>query len=270
MIFPIFYNVQLSFKNVTLLNLTGIQEYVGFENYKTILSDKMFFLSLKNSIVFTLLSIVFQFGIGLMLALFFNIKFPGRNIMRAFILLAWMLPIVIVGTLFQWLFSGEYGIVNYFLQLFGIIDAPHTWLLDSRTALYTVIIANIWIGIPFNMIILLGGIQSIPSQLYEAAKIDGANYFRRLISITLPLLKPTIMILIMLGLIYTFKVFDLIIIMTGGGPNNTTTLLPFYAYQLAFETYQLSLGATISNIMFVILIAISMVYIWMAKKEEKF
>lgn len=270
MIFPIVYNLELSFKNVSLSNLTGAQKFVGWSNYVTVLKDPMFTLSVKNSIIFTGLSIVFQFAVGLALALFFNRKFPGRNIMRAMVLIAWMLPIVVVGSLFQWLFAGEHGLINYILQSVGLLEEPRAWLSNTSTALYAVIIANIWIGIPFNMVILLGGLQSIPDQLYEAARIDGANGFRRFFHITLPLLKPTIMILLMLGIIYTFKTFDIIIIMTNGGPNNSTSLLPFYAYQLAFDKFQLSLGAVVSTIMFLILLVIAMFYIWSLRKEESF
>ncbi|MBO1514136.1 sugar ABC transporter permease [Metabacillus sp. BG109] len=268
MIYPIVYNLLLSFKNVTLMNLVGIQEFVGLSNYKTVLKDPTFALSIKNSLIFTILSIVFQFTIGLALALYFNRKFPGRGIMRALVLVTWMLPIVVVGAIFNWLFAGDYGLINYFLQTVGIIDSPIPWLASSSTALYVVIIANIWIGIPFNMIILLGGLQGIPEELYEAARIDGANSIQRFFSVTIPLLKPTIMILLMLGIIYTFKTFDVIIVMTKGGPNNSTSLMPFYAYQLAFERSQFSLGAVVSTIMFGILLVISLFYLKSIGKEE--
>src|SRR5690606_2630297 len=131
---------------------------------------------------------------------------------------------------------------------------PIYWLSDSATALYSTIIANIWVGIPFNMIILLGGLQSLPLHLYEAAKIDGANRWQQFVRITWPLLKPTIYILLMLGIIYTFKVFDLIFMMTGGGPVNASTVFPLYAYRLAFIQFEFSLGATVASFMFLLLL----------------
>ncbi|OQP13037.1 carbohydrate ABC transporter permease, partial [Geobacillus zalihae] len=183
------------------------------------------------------------------------------------LLIAWMTPIVITATLFKWLFSSDYGIFNYLLMNLGIIDQPIDWLTEKGTALYTTIIANIWIGIPFNMIILLSGLQSLPKELYEAARIDGAGRIRQFVYITLPLMKPTIMILLMLGIIYTFKVFDLIFIMTGGGPVNASTVLPLYAYKLAFIQFDFSSGAVVASIMFIILLLLSSIYLWLIRKE---
>lgn len=268
MIFPIVYNLLISFQNVSIMNLSGEHAFVGLKNYVKVVKDPLFGISLKHSIIFTVLSIGFQFGIGFALALFFNLKFPGRNIMRSMMLLAWMMPVVITSTLFVWMLSGDYGILNYFLHLFGLIDKPHFWLSEPSTALYGTILANIWIGIPFNMIILLSGLQALPEHLYEAAKIDGASRVRQFVHITMPLMKPTILILLMLGIIYTFKVFDLIFVMTGGGPVNTSTVLPFYGYQLAFTTFEFSDGAAVSTIMFAILIAIAVIYLRMMRKEE--
>ena len=269
MVYPILYNLIISFQDVTIMNLTGEHNFVGLSNYQTIFSDPTFFKSLSNSVIFTALCIIFQFIIGLGLALFFNQNFPGRNLFRSLMLIGWMMPMIITGTLFSWMMSGDHGIINYFLMQMNIIDEPMYWLTERDSALYGTIIANIWVGIPFNMIILLSALQALPGQLYEAAKIDGANRFRQFLHITLPLLKPTILILVMLGIIYTFKVFDLILIMTGGGPANATTVLPYYAYELAFENFEFSLGATVATIMLVLLLFLSFIYLWMMRKEEK-
>ncbi|WP_235828190.1 carbohydrate ABC transporter permease [Brevibacillus migulae] len=269
MFFPIAYNFWLSVKDVKVTNLNGEQHFVGFANYATIFKDELFTISLTNSIIFTGLSILFQFVIGFALALFFNKRFPGRDIMRSLMLLAWLMPIVITATLFKWMLAGDYGVFNYLLQTLGVIQQPVSWLTEADTSLYGTILANIWIGIPFNMIILLSGLQSLPDHLYEAAKLDGASRFQQFVHITLPLMRPTILVLLMLGVIYTFKVFDLIFIMTGGGPVNASFVLPLYAYQLSFITFDFSLGATVASIMFLILIALSAVYLWMLRKEEQ-
>jgi multiple sugar transport system permease protein len=268
-VYPIFYNLLISFQDVTIRNLVGERSFVGFANYKQVLGDPLFSTSLKNSVIFTSLCIIFQFVIGFAFALFFNKKFPGRNIFRSLMLIAWMLPMIITATLFKWMLAGDFGIFNHFLMSIGIIDKPIFWLTETNSALYGAIAANIWVGIPFNMIIIMAALQTLPTDLYEAAKIDGANKLQQFLNITLPLLKPTILILIMLGIIYTFKVFDLILIMTGGGPGNATVVLPYYAYQLAFRTFNFSLGATVASIMFFILIALSIVYLWLIRKEEK-
>jgi multiple sugar transport system permease protein len=270
MVYPIFYNLILSFKNVTIMNLLGVQQFVGLSNYTKVLNDPMFSLSFKNSIIFTGLCIFFQFIIGFALAFVFNKKFAGRDTMRSMIMLAWMMPVVIVGTLYQWMLAGDSsGILNYFLLSLNFIKEPIMWLSSPEYAMYGIIIANIWVGVPFNMMILLAGLQAIPDHLYEAAKIDGAGKFRQFIHITLPFMRPTILILLMLGIIATFKVFDLMIVMTGGGPVNSTTVLPYYAYKLAFNNLDFSLGAAVSTIMFGVLMFVAVVYLWLMRKEEQ-
>ncbi|MFB5762237.1 carbohydrate ABC transporter permease [Paenibacillus medicaginis] len=267
-LFPIVYNITLSLQDVNVYNFKKKHHFVGFENYVSTFKDPVFYTAFRNSIVFTVFSLVFQFGIGFALALFFNRRFPGRNLMRSLMLLAWMLPMVITASVFQWMLNGDYGVVNFILQSLGIIDQPYSWLSNQSTSLLSTIIANIWVGIPFNMIILLTGLQGMPEQLYEAAKLDGAGKLKQFRHITLPLMRPTILILIMLGIINTFKVFDIIFIMTAGGPVNSSNVLPIYSYQMSFTKFEFSQGASVSMIMFVILILIAMVYLRMTSKEE--
>lgn len=267
MIYPIIYNLNLSLKDVTLNNLQGVQNYVGFSNYAKVLKESAFTTSLVNSILFTGLSILFQFMIGFGLALFFNYKFPARNLYRSMMLVAWIIPSVISGSLFKWMFAGEHGIINYFLETIGIINKPIAWLTDVNYALASTILSNIWLGIPFNMLILLAGLQSLPGEVFEAVKIDGANAFQRFYYITLPMLKPTIYILLMLGIIYTFKVFDLILVMTNGGPVNASSVLPFYAYKLAFVMYNFSEAATVAGLMLVVIVVIAIGYLRLIREE---
>ncbi|SDD96281.1 multiple sugar transport system permease protein [Paenibacillus sp. UNCCL117] len=269
LIFPIFYNIWNSFQDVTLMNLKGGHHFVGWQNYSRVFADPLFKSSVSNSLYFTAGSLVFQFVLGFALALFFHRRFPGRDLMRSLILLGWMMPIVITGTLFKWILSGDSGVFNHLLSVLGLIDQPVFWLTNQDTALAAATIANVWIGIPFNMLILLAGLQALPEQLYEAAKIDGAGRLRQFTQITIPLMRPTIFIVLMLVLIYTFKVFDLIYVMTGGGPVNVTTVLPLFAYKLAFNNYEISMGSTVASLMFVFLIALASVYLWMSRKEEK-
>ncbi len=267
-LFPIIYNIILSFQNVNVYNLKGEHDFIGLTNYINTFKDEVFYISLKNSVIFTVLSIAFQFSIGFALALFFNKKFPGRSLFRSLMLLAWMLPMVITASVFQWMMSGDYGVINYILMQLGLISEPQSWLSSANTALYMTIVANIWVGIPFNMIILLSGLQGLPEQLYEAAKLDGAGRWLQFKHITLPLMKPTIMVLMMLGIIYTFKVFEIIFIMTAGGPVHASTVLPIYAYQLSFTTFEFSQGAAVSMIMVVLLTIIAFFYLRMMNKEE--
>jgi multiple sugar transport system permease protein len=150
----------------------------------------------------------------------------------------------------------------------GLLDENQYWLIDPGTALAGTIVANIWIGIPFNMLLLLAGLQSIPTTLYEAASIDGASGWRQFWTITLPLLRPVALSVLLLGLIYTFKVFDLIYIMTGGGPVDVTTVLPIYAYQQTFQFFNFGVGAAAAIVLLLGMLGIAVAYIWISQREE--
>lgn len=268
MLYPIFYNVILSVQDVTLMNLNGEKAFVGFNNYAEILENPIFKTALKNTVIYTISCIVFQFIIGFALALFFNQNFPLRNFFRSIMLLAWMTPLVITGSIFTWLYDVDYGVINYVLVQLGIISEPINWLGQESTALLAVIITNIWIGIPFNMILLLAALQSLPKDVYEAARIDGASSITSFFKITMPLLRPSILIVLMLGIIYTFKVFDIILIMTDGGPVNATQVLPFFAYQLGFINYDFGLSGAVSSVILLILTFVAMFYLYFTRKEE--
>lgn len=270
MIYPIWYNIEMSLKNVDLKNFLdrSQQAFVGLENYKNIFSDKYFWSSLNNTWIFVLFSLIFQFAIGFLLALFFNKRFWGNRLLRAVLLIAWMNPAMITGAVFKWLMAGDVGIFNFLLTHLGIISEPVNFLADTHTALGSVIFANIWIGIPFNMIILLSGLQSIDEDLYESAVIDGAGAVARFRYITWPLLMPTILVLLLLGFIYTFKVFDIIYAMTSGGPANASQILPYYSYELSFKMFKFGEGAAASCVSFLIIGILAAGYIYLTKKEE--
>ena len=150
----------------------------------------------------------------------------------------------------------------------SLIDRPRYWLIDPDTALAGTILANIWVGIPFNMVLLLAGLQGIPPTLYEAASVDGANAWQRFRSLTLPLMRPVSLSVLLLGLIYTFKVFDLIYVMTAGGPVDATTVLPIYTYQLTFEFFRFGEGAAAATLLLVGLIGVALAYLWWSRREE--
>lgn len=271
MIYPVFYNVVIGFQDLNIYNYatTGGQ-WIGLENYTEIFGDRTFQKAAINSLIFTVVSIIFQFGIGFSLALLFNKSFRGVNFLRGVILLPWLTPMIVTGTLFVWLLNGDMGVFNELLVRLGIIDEKIPWLAREAYSLWGVVLANIWIGIPFNMILLLGGLQTLPKDVYEAASIDGAGRVRSLFNITLPLLKPTIMIVLVLGFIYTFRVFDLVFIMTSGGPANSSQLLPYYAYQLSFQQFEFGKGAAVSGIMFLVVFLIALFYLREVRKEESY
>jgi multiple sugar transport system permease protein len=169
-----------------------------------------------NTILFTVGCLVFQFAIGFVLALFFNRNFTLAKPIRGFLMIPWMIPITITGLMFKFIFSSGVGILNQALA--GLGFAPVEWLVSPSTAMITLVFSNIWIGIPFNMILLATGLTTIPKELYESASIDGASKLQSFVHVTLKMLKPTIESVLILGFIYTFKVFDLVYVMTGGGP----------------------------------------------------
>jgi len=269
LIYPVCTMLLYSFEEVNIGTLlTGDIPFVGLTNYHTILTDPVFRSALGVSLMFTLGSLVFQFSLGFLLALLFSKPLPLVGIMRGSIMIAWMLPIVVSGTIFKWMFQSDAGIINYGLQSIRVIHSPIGWLSDPKIALWAVIVANVWIGIPFNMALLLAGLQGISASLYEAATVDGANAFNRFLRITLPLMRSTSLTVLMLGFIYTLNVFDLIFVMTGGGPVNATQVMPMYAYQVAFQQFDLGSGSAVAVLIFLVLLAASALYLFLIRQEE--
>ena len=268
--YPIIYNIVLSFKDVdiTNINFPDQQHFVGMRNYIALFSDvdQQMLGAIGNTLVFTVGSIFFQFIIGFMMALLFKEKFPLGGFVRGSIMISWLIPVTVSGLLFKFMFGMNGGIINQFLSVFGF--APVEWLYSVDYAMIAVIIANIWIGIPFNMILLLTGLTTIPADIYESCDIDGAKGLRRLFSITIPMIRPAIMSVLTLGFVYTFKVFDLVKVMTSGGPVNRTQLVSIYAYKLAFEKYEYSMGAAAGAVMFLILLVEGMFYIRAIREDE--
>jgi multiple sugar transport system permease protein len=269
MLYPVAYNIRMSLEDVNIRTfLSGDAPFVGLDNYRTIVSDPVFRHAIKVSLIFTAGSLLFQFTIGFALALFFNQPFPGNGVIRSLFLLGWMLPTVVSGSIFRWTLDGDFGVFNYALRELGLIDQPRFWLTDPDTALIGTILANVWVGIPFNMLLLLAGLQGIPQTLYEAASVDGANAWQRFRSLTLPLMRPVSLSVLLLGIIYTFKVFDLIYVMTAGGPVDATSVLPVYAYQLTFKFFRFGQGAAAATFMLVGLIGVAIAYLWWSRREE--
>lgn len=267
--YPIVRNIILSFQDVTVRTLTAPSKpFAGLKNYIDIFQDPVFLKSLLNTLIFTVCCLVIQFIIGFLLALFFNQNFRTSKFVRGLLLIPWMVPITVTALMFKFIFATDVGILNNILQGLGIIQSNIDWLTSSNTALFAIICANIWIGIPFNMILISTGLTTIPKELYESSAIDGAGKVQTFFKITLPLLKPTIESVLILGFIYTFKVYDLVYVMTGGGPVNSTHMLSTYSYKLSFEMFKYSKGAAVANVLLVILMIVGVFYL-RATREEK-
>lgn len=270
--YPMIQNLILSFKNVDVYTFadTAKQDMVGFQNYVELITGGNSILpkALRNTLIFTVASIFFQFFIGFGLALLFQKKFPGSSFFRGVTMISWLLPVTVAGLLFKFMFASSGGIINQFLMGIGLIDAPLNWLLQPDLAMVATVVANIWIGIPFNMMLLITGLTTMPQEIYESASLDGANKFQTLFKITIPMIKPAIMSVLTLGFVYTFKVFDLIWVMTKGGPINSTELVSTYAYRLSFEEFQFSKGAAAANVLFLILLVVGFFYIKTISDDE--
>jgi multiple sugar transport system permease protein len=247
---------------------SGNYTFRGFDNYIDLWTNKILAKALGQTFVFTFSCLFFQLLIGLFLALFFNQKFLAARTIRGLLLVIWVVPMTVTALIFKFSFQSNGGLINAVLLALKLVDKPLEWLISEKFAMTTVIIANCWVGIPFNMIILLAGLNGIPAELYESAEIDGAGKIHCFFRITLPLLLPTIMSVMILGVIYTSKVFDLIYVMTNGGPVSATEILSTYSYRLSFNEYQFSMGASVANVLFVCLIIMASFYLVCINKEE--
>lgn len=267
--YPLIYNIILSFQNVSLANIASKDiSFIGIDNYQRLAQDKVFWPSLKNTLLYTAGSVVFQFAIGFLLALFFSMKFRLAPFLRGLMMVSWLIPLTVTALLFKFMMASNEGVFNQLLLSWGMIDNPIPWLSDPKIAIWSVIIANIWVGIPFNMLLISAGLSSLPEDVYESASLDGANAFQKFIHLTLPLLRPVITVVMMLGFIYTFKVFDLVFVMTGGGPVHATEVLSTVSYRYSFDEFQFSMGAASANVLFFILLLVSLVYLRLIKKDE--
>jgi len=268
--YPIVSNLILSMQNVTVMNLAkGHRDFVGFKNYATIFSSDVFIKSMTNTLVFTIASLFFQFLIGFGLALFFVQKFKFAKVIRGILMVPWMMPMTVTALMFKLIFATDIGVLNHILKALNLINGNIDWLTNPKTAMIGVVAANVWIGIPFNTILLSTGLTTIPTELYESASVDGATGFQRFVSITLPLLRPTIESVLVLGFIYTFKVYDLVYVMTEGGPVNATHLLSTYSYKLSFDMFKYSEGSAVANVLLVILLIVGMLYMKITMEGEK-
>lgn len=267
--YPIVYNFILSFQDVTQKNLiNGERTFVAFSNYLELFRDSVFTSSILNTLLYTVCCLVLQFAIGFLLALFFSKNFSFAKPIRGLLMMPWMIPITVTALMFKFIFGTDVGILNYILKSLGLIGSNIDWLTSPLTAMLALVVANVWIGIPFNMILISTGLTTIPAELYESAALDGAGRWHSFTRITLPLLRPTIESVLILGFIYTFKVFDLVFVMTGGGPVNATQMLSTYSYKLSFSMYQYSKGAAVANVLFVILMLVGMLYLRATSGEE--
>ncbi len=257
LLWPLLSAVDLSLRDVKFVGQEGA--FVGLENYRAVLGDGDVWAALGRSLVWVLGNAVLQTALALAAALALAERFPGVEGLRSWVVLSWIVPTVVVVIIWRWLLSSSGGMVNPLLQSTGLIDAPVGFFADRPSAMASLIAINSWRWFPFIALMLLAGLTRIPSDLYEAARLDGANAWRRFTRITWPLLKPTLITLGVVGTLLSFNVFDIIWLITAGGPAQGTTTLPVLIYETAFKGYRLSEAAAISVLTSLLLMAFAIV-----------
>ena len=242
--------------------------FVGLSNFAELASDSIFERAVYNTFVYTVVTTIFKLALGLWLALLLNRHFRGKAVTRAFVLLPFIIPTVLSTFAWKWMFDPTFSVINWTLYRLGLIHGRINWLSDPDLAMISVIIVNIWRGVPFYAISLLAGLQTINPELQEAAAIDGARPWQRFWHVTWPLLLPVTMVVVLFSVIQTFADFQLVYVLTGGGPANATHLFATYAYQVGIGTGLLSEGAAISLAMFPVLLIVVVIQLLYIRRVE--
>ncbi len=267
-LYPLLVGVSFSFQSVTLLRPERA-EWIGFGNFVDLWTDRYFWISLENTLVWTFGSLFFQFFLGLGLALLLNTKFPGRRMFQALVFLPWAVPTFLSALTWAWLFNPTIGPLPHWLYAIGLLSEPMNILGDPDLAIWGPIAANVWYGVPFFAITLLAALQSIPSELYEAADMDGASAWQSFTKITLPFLAPMIAITVMLRTIWIANFADMIFIMTAGGPANSTQILSTYIFTTAFKKLDFGYASAIAVALLILLFVYAVVFMALRRKLVK-
>jgi ABC-type sugar transport system permease subunit len=235
--------------------------FVGIDNYVEAFKDPRFWDALGHTAFFAATSVGLELIIGLWLALALNRAFRGRGLVRAAVLVPWAIPTVVSALLWRFMFEGQHGIANTTLVRIGVLDQPVVWFIQPEAAWIPVILADVWKTTPFVALLLLAGLQNIDTSLYEAARIDGASAWRQFRHVTLPLLKPAILVALIFRTLDAFRVFDLIYALTGGGPGTATEPIALYTFNVLLQNLQFGYGSALSVIVFLVTFGLAIVYI---------
>lgn len=263
--YPLFYGFYISFFKT---NLVKKWNFVGLKYYWETLHDAEFLGQLFITFKFTILVVTGHFAIGMLLAVLLNREFPGRTIFRVILLLPWLFPDSVIALLFKWIFNPIYGVFNWFLISIGVISEAQSWLGSGAYAFGVVVFVCIWKGYPMIMMMLISGLQTISEDLYEAAQIDGANVWNIFCKITLPCLRPVLVVTLVLDTVWWFKHYTLVYVLTGGGPGNTTSLISISIYKEAFDNFNFGNAAAMSVIVFFICFILSFLYRKVLEKDD--
>jgi ABC-type sugar transport system permease subunit len=260
LLFPFLYALVLSLMNFNLTN-PAANAFVGLSNYAKLFSDTYFLSAMTRTTLFSLVSVLVEVALGITIAIILNQKFVFQGFMRGLIILPWALPTVVNAIMWKWIYNAEYGALNAMLTQLGVMSEYKAWLADPIWAMALVIFANIWKETPFVVLMALAALQGIPAELYEAGRVDGASNWQALWRITLPLLKPIIMVAALLEVIWSFQTFDLVYVITSGGPFGSTELIAYRLYLQTFKFLNFGYGAAMAYMVTLILLIPAFFYI---------
>lgn len=258
MFYPIVYVILMSFFRVNKLG--DLVSFSGLANFRFMFDRPEFWQIIVRSCVWTALAVAVKTGIGLVIALLLNVDFRGRKVARSLVIIPWASSVPISAMIWQWTYNNDFGLLNHTLRTLRIFGEPPIWLAEPRPAFFANLWVDIWCGIPFMALVFLAGLQAIPQELYEAAEVDGATPFAKFRFVTLPLLSNVLTVATLLSILWTFNDFNVIYVLTGGGPGTSTDILITYIYKYAFQYLRFGPAAAMAVITFVILLTVSILY----------
>lgn len=258
--YPVYSTIRTSFFSLRVQTLSKGGSFIGFDNYIKMLKDANVFQTIKFTIQFTFIAVTIETVIGMGCALIMNRQFRGKGLICAIILIPWCIPTVVSALMWSYMFAESYGVINQFLQALGIIKNPIHWVTGANEAVAAVVISDVWKTTPYMALLLLSGLKTVPTDLYEAADMDGAGKIIKLFRITFPCMKSVIVVSVMFRTIASFRIYDLIKVLTNGGPGRTTTSLTMYTMQQYFSFGNYGYGAALAVLTFVISLIIAFLF----------
>jgi ABC-type sugar transport system permease subunit len=267
-LFPLLTTFVYSFMNIELISKNR-GNFVGLSNYVQVLGSSNFWLALERTLYFTILSTALETVLGLFIALLLNEKFWGVGFLRSIVIIPWAIPTIVNGSLWKWIYNGEYGIMNAIFLKLGLINEYRSWLSDPFAAMNLVVVADVWKMTPLAVIFFLAALQSVNITTYEAATVDGAGPIRRFFSLTIPYMTPTILVVLVMRTVEKFKAFDIFYMITRGGPADGTKVLIYETYLRAFTNLQYSIASTYAYLFVIIIMALTAIYLKVLKKSEE-
>lgn len=265
-LYPIFQGLRSSFYRQPL---GGQPAWVGFDNYARMLADASFWAVMRTTVVYMLAVVAVAIGFGLFAALILNRQFRGRTLARGLMTVPWAFPDVPTVLIFLWMLNPNFGVMNVFASFLPWVEQNPTWLLDQRLAFFSVVLVTAWKGFPFYSLVILAALQAVPSDLMEAARIDGANARQSFFAVTLPVISPTLLLLTVLASIYSFKQFTIIWLLTGGGPVGATETIAIRIYNTAFRFYDFSYAGVLGVAGFVLALTVALVFLTIQRRQER-